>query len=222
MNVGGAHLNGVFEECLEKTGHGRVTERLRLKVREIEIPAGEVRSDFLGQRTDFVRVPVKEIQGAQEIGLANQDGLDRAAELQTDGVVGLEIRRIGESHTESPLRGLVQNECAMPAGEGFRKERAEFGTQTQLSEIDEGQMQLFGEELQEILLAHVTEIDQDPAKFLPASSLLGESFVERRLREEVGAEEKFSQAQALAVGIKGGGVHRGGDGERRRRCSWRR
>ncbi len=199
MDVRSADLRRVLEDGLQQLHHRGVGHVLGLdQLRQVEVALGELLAELLGEVADFVGAAVDEIDGGEQVLLAHDGQVQRLLEHLAQLVVAEDVGGIGHAHQHAAIRPPVEDDGAVAAGEGLGDEPDGLGCEFEVLEIDERDVELPGEELQQLLLTDVAVLDEHLAELAAALLLFGERRVQLGFGNDLVVDEQVADANLLA------------------------
>ncbi|MNG93232.1 hypothetical protein D3C79_521890 [compost metagenome] len=175
VDIRGPHLHRVLEQGAQQLGH----RRLPLVGPGIEVAAAELEPGLLmllvqlhGEVLDLAGAAIEPVEILQQLAFPchRQHQLARA-EQGGDGIQGAQVGGIRHGHRHLVV-AEVDRQRTIATGLHLRQQRHGRGVYGEVVEIEEGHVQLTGEELQQLHLADEAEIDQGGPQLAAGLTLL--------------------------------------------------
>jgi len=199
VDVGGADLHGVLEQTLQQLDDGRVGHVLGLdQARQIDVALAQFLVQFLGEGGDFLGSTVDLVDGREQIRLAHHRLLDVGLELPGEFVVGEDVGGIGHADQQAAIGIALEGDGPVAAGQGLRDQTDRFRIVLIVAQVHEGHAQLFGEHLQQAILAEEAQLDEGAAQFLAGALLGGEGLHQLVVADHTAFHQQIAEADFLA------------------------
>src|SRR5690606_19929380 len=205
VDVRGLHLHRVLEQRLQQAHHRGILVVLA-EAAEVEVGFLQALVQLAGQRGDLAAAPVDAVQGGQQVGLQHHRRMHAPAQQALDLVQGVEVERIGHAQQHALVLARQHDDPETP-GHGFRQALGQGRVELVVGQFDEGNVQLFGQRLEQARLADETEIDHGATELGAGALLFLQGALQLGLVDQPGVDQQIAEAHPTLAQILG--AHRG-------------
>ena len=196
VDVGGVYLHGILEQRLQQPQDRGIGSRVvSLELIDIQVAVGQLLTDFLGQRCDFVGAAVVLVDEIEQRGLVDERQIEAAAKVPLDLIEREDVGRVRHADQRRRASGL-QNDGPETARHRLGQHSQTIAIRRELPQVDVRDLQMIAERRVQCRLRHHAQIDQHTAELAPAAILLGERCRELRIRQQLALEQDIAEANA--------------------------
>jgi hypothetical protein len=194
VDVRGAHLHGILEHRLQELHHRRfLGAESRAERAEIHIGLADIALELLREPGDLLRAPVDPVDGLEQQRLAHHRQFDLALQQPADLVVAEQVGRVGHANEVAGTPALEHHGAEAPR---LRLGQSPNHVLVEVVElqVDEGDVQLLGNRLADLLVIDEAQLDADAAELAAALLLLLERDAQLILRDRLLCDEHVAEA----------------------------
>ena len=170
-------------------------ERLQVDVALVQLLA-----HFLCDRGDLVRAPIDHVHGLEQVRFLDERDAQRLFQPRRQLVVRHQVGRIRHAD-EQAARIRLQHQRAEAASLHFGQQPHSLMIEGQLAHVDERDLQVRGEQLVELLLAHQPQVGQHAPELATAALLLVERALQLLGREQFLLDQQLAEPDLLAADL---------------------
>ncbi|MNH06558.1 hypothetical protein D3C79_659280 [compost metagenome] len=196
VDVGGPHLHRVLEQGAQQLGHGRLPLVTGPKIAGAQLEAGVLILfvQLLGEALYLPGAAIEAVEILQQLAFPRhrQHQFPRA-EQGGNGIQGAQVGGIRHGHGHLVV-AEVDRQRTVTAGLHLGQQGHGRGVYGEVVEIEEGHVQLAGEELQQLHLADEAEIDEGGPQLAPGLTLLLQGELQLIIRDDLLLYQQVAEA----------------------------